>query len=361
MISSSVIGGAEACYLQMISGLSGLGYEVAAICEPGAELYEMSSKSCEKVYGVKMRDNADVFALAGLRRAMADFGPDLCHLHMNRATLLGALAARTMGVASLGTIQGEVRPIYAALPDYLTFCSGNVARYVRSRSSYVRRKPSFMLYNKVDCAMIDERALGGGRRFVREEFGFTQDSFVVCQVARLHPNKGQNYLIEAVASLAAAVPSLKCLIVGGGDALYEKTLKALSAKLNVEDRVVFTGTRLDVPKIVSGVDAFVLPSLQEGIPVTIMEAMALSVPVICFDVGGIRELCPDSGDERLLEFIRPKDVAGLAEKISAVAGNPSKYKKNAASASERIRKHFDSTAYISEVDAIYKHIFSGNK
>lgn len=358
VISSGVIGGAEACYLEMLSGLSGLGYAVGAVCAPGAELYELSLRSCAKVYPVAIRDNADLPALARICLAISDFRPDLCHLHMNRATLVGAIASGIMGVKSLGTIQGEVRPVYARFPDYLTFCSRNVAAHVRSLSASVSRKPSFMLYNKVDCAGIAGRAEGGGRDFVLAEFGLPEDAFVVCQVARLHPNKGQGILIEAVASLACRYPSIRCLIVGGGDEKYERDLKELARRKNVSEKIVFTGTRLDVPKIVSGADLFVLPSLQEGIPVTIMEAMALSVPVVCFDVGGIRELCAGTGGESIIDFASPKDAAGLAGRIAAAVEDPAAFRRSAAAASAHVRRRFDSATYLRDIDAIYRDIFS---
>jgi len=343
-----------------------LGYDVFAVCMPGGDLVEMTRKlfgdNCGgKVFEIAMRDNADVLALWRLYKLIRELKPDLCHLHMNRATLLGALAARFCGAASIGTIQGEVRPIYALFPDYLTFCSKNVADFVRSRSKLVAAKSAFFLYNKIDTRKFLELSSGGGRAFLKSEFGIPEDCFVVCEVARLHPNKGQRFFIDAVAANISNIPNIFGIVVGGGDNPdYLDGLKNQAEKSGVSSRIIFTGTRHDVPKILKGTDLFVLPSLQEGIPVTIMESLALGLPVLAFDVGGISELCrTHDGYENFIEFAAPEDAISLNEKLGKIFMSYNTYKKEAEKAAFHIKSNFDAGSYIRDVDAIYRHIFSG--
>jgi|GEM_PF-3131686 len=356
IISSSNIGGAEKCFLEMLSGLAGLGYKMAAVCS-GGELFNMVKGVCPETYAVDMMDNFDLFSLYKLKKIISETSPGLCHLHMNRATLLGALASKSCNVPSIGTIQGEVRPIYARFPDYLTFCSKNVADFVRKKSFKIRQKPSFFLYNRIDAALIRAQAKNAGRAFVSKEFGIPEDAFVLCIVARLHVNKGHEYLLDALSAVKEAIPSLYCLIVGAGEAKYEDALKKKASELHIADKVVFCGTRMDVPAILSGSDLFVLPSLQEGIPVTIMESLCIGLPVVAFDVGGISELCYDNGRMMpYIELIAPGDTVMLARRISEVFSNYAKYKSNAEKAALMIGSKYDKKAYIEEIDAIYKDV-----
>lgn len=358
IISSSTVGGAERCFLEMLEASGALGYEAAAVCAGGGELQKLASEVCGRVYTAPMADNADLFSLYKLYRIIKEYKPDLCHLHMNRATLLGALAARFAGVKSLGSIQGEVRPLYAYFPDFLTFCSKSVAWHVRSKSAAVAARPSFYLYNCVDNAALSKEAeAGGGRAFLTKEFGVPEKAFVICQVARLHPNKGQIYLINAVRENIEKIPGLFCLIVGGGDKKYRDGLIKAAAENGNGDRVIFTGTRLDVAKILGGSDLFVLPSLQEGIPMTIMEALSLKVPVAAFDVGGIRELCVGGSDaDSRIEFVAPRDMKALAAKIYEMYLGYPRYKAAAEKASEHIRCRYGKSSYFRDIGAIYKEI-----
>ncbi len=358
IISSSTVGGAERCFLEMLEASAALGYETAAVCAGGGELQKLASDVCGRVYTASMADNADLISLYKLFRIIKDYKPDLCHLHMNRATLLGALAARFAGVKSLGSIQGEVRPIYAYFPDYLTFCSKSVAAHVRSKSSAVAAKPSFYLYNCVDCAALEKVAAdAGGRAFLTKEFGVPGKAFVICQVARLHPNKGHIFVVDAVRENIERIPGLYCLIVGGGDKKYEDSLRKAAAEHNIGDRIIFTGTRLDVAKILGAADLFVLPSLQEGIPMTIMEALCLKVPVAAFDVGGIRELCEGGAHaESRIEFVAPRDAKALAAKIYDMYLNHPLYKAAAEKASGHINGRYGKSSYFRDIGAIYKDI-----
>ncbi|MEZ7890551.1 MAG: glycosyltransferase [Candidatus Wallbacteria bacterium] len=362
VISSGVMGGAEKCFLEMIDGLKGYGYDIAAVCAPGGELFDLTKKLCDEVYEIKFLDNADVFALWRLISVMKNSHFDICHLHMNRATLIGGAAAKMCGVKSVGTIQGEVKPIYGYFPDYLTYCSRNVAEFIRTRSHKVAQKPCFFLYNKIDTETVIKNSAGAGREFLKKEFNIPENAFVICEVARLHPNKGQKFLIEAVSILKDKIPDIYCLIVGDGDRNYAEELKNVARQNKIADRVIFTGLRLDAARIFKSSDLFVLPSLQEGIPVTVMEALCLQVPVAAFNVGGIHELCEtDAGYQNFIEFVNCGNVEGLSERIETIYRNYDNYKAKAAAASEHIVKNFDSKSYIKEIDAIYKNILGDNK
>ncbi len=360
IVSSSVIGGAEKCFLEMLSIARALNYETAAVCS-GGFLEKETRAICNNVYTVPMIDNADFYSLYRLYRIIKEFKADLCHLHMNRATLLGAIAARIAGVVSLGTIQGEVKPIYGYFPDYLTFCSENTANFLRTRSRAAAQKSSFFLYNCVDCGALETDSLNGGRFYLRQEFNVPEDAFIVCQIARMHKNKGHKFLIDAAARIINKIKNLYCVFIGGGDDNYMKLLRGQAEKMNISNRVIFGGVRTDVAKILSSVDLFVLPSLQEGIPITIMEALALGVPAVAFNVGGIYEISGGRAGERFVELITPGNTQALSDKIFEIYGDYSTYKNNAAKARLYIRKNYDKPHYINDIKALYNYILKRSR
>ena len=129
-------------------------------------------------------------------------------------------------------------------------------------------------------------------------------------MARLEPEKGHPTLLEAWSSVVAAVPNATLLVVGEGS--RREALEAMAHELGVADRVVFTGRRDDVPAVTAALDVAVLPSYREALGLTILEAMALSRPIVASNVGGIPEMVED-GVTGLL--VPPHDAEALAAAI----------------------------------------------
>lgn len=117
---------------------------------------------------------------------------------------------------------------------------------------------------------------------LRSELGIENSDFVFLSVGQLSVRKNHEVVIRALAKIRS--PKVKYLIVGFGE--LEEKLRILAKDLNVADRVIFAGYRGDVRKILHVVDAFAFPSLQEGLPVSLMEAMSVGLPIVCSAVRG---------------------------------------------------------------------------
>jgi glycosyltransferase involved in cell wall biosynthesis len=143
-----------------------------------------------------------------------------------------------------------------------------------------------------------------------EEYGMEPGSQIVGVVARLEPEKGHPTLLEAWPAVIRSVPDVYLLIVGEGS--RRDALEAQARELRIAHRVVFTGRRDDVPAVTAALDVAVLPSYREAQGLTILEAMALSRPVVASNVGGIPEMIED-GVTGLL--VPPHDPAALAAAI----------------------------------------------
>jgi len=168
--------------------------------------------------------------------------------------------------------------------------------------------PVSLIYNGVD---LERYAAHDSCCMLHVEFDIPTAAPIVGVVARLEPEKGHPTLLEAWPEVLATVPDAHLLVVGEGS--RREALEAQAAELGLHDRVVFTGRRDDVPAVTSALDVAVLPSYREAQGLSILEAMALSRPVVASAVGGIPEMIED-GRTGLL--VPPRDAPALAAAIT---------------------------------------------
>lgn len=208
-----------------------------------------------------------------------------------------------------------------------------------------------IVYNAIDLDIV--RA-GRSRESVFSEFSLPPGSFVIVTVGRLCPVKGQKELIQAMGRLICQIPGVVLLIVGKDlerNGRYETELRGLVLELGLTGKVIFTSYRADVFDLMHASDLFVLPSYVEGLPVTILEAMALGKPVIASGVGGVPELVIN-GETGLV--VPPGDIDRLAEAIMALWKDRKKASEMTASALERITTYFSHEKMMSQIFDIYE-------
>lgn len=154
-------------------------------------------------------------------------------------------------------------------------------------------KPSkiHVIYNGVDVQYIQGHFLS--RPELRKQWNCSDHDFVFGHVARLVPIKGQKYLLQAFALLLQQYKNIKLIIIGGGR--IEKELHELAEQLNIGQYVVFTGALPEAHRYMIGFDTFILPSLDEGLGVVLLEAMVAKLPIIASNVGGIPEIVENLG------------------------------------------------------------------
>lgn len=155
----------------------------------------------------------------------------------------------------------------------------------------------------------------------RQELGLTEEDFVIMSTGQLSIRKNHEVIIRALAKINEQ--NVKYLIVGFGE--LENYLKNLAKELNIEDRIVFAGYRNDVKEILHAVDAFAFPSLQEGLPVSLMEAMAVGLPIVCSNIRGNVDLIENNINGYLY---RKDDIEGFAEGINKLVNNSSDMSRN---------------------------------
>lgn len=159
-------------------------------------------------------------------------------------------------------------------------------------------------------------------RLIEENFPQLSDvtTFTILSVGELNGNKNHETIIRAVAQLNN--PKLKYIICGTGEKSEE--LESLSKNLQVEDQIEFLGYRNDLPEIYKNVDLFVFPSFREGLSLSLMEAMATGLPVVCSNIRGNVDLIVHNKGGYL---VNPGDVNGFATAINKIINSPVIQKK----------------------------------
>ena len=201
------------------------------------------------------------------------------------------------------------------------------------------------LHHGIDRDELEARA--GDRASTRAELGVGTDEVLLAHVANYRREKAHEVLIDAMAELASSRPEVRVVMVGQGQR-WDEVARHLATR-DLGDRIQMLGFREDVAAIVAASDALVLSSDHEGLPVAVMEALTLGVPVIATAVGGIPEAV-DDGVEGLL--VPPRDPVALAGAIERLAEDP-ELRARLGRAARRRSEAFDAATVTRHIEGAY--------
>jgi glycosyltransferase involved in cell wall biosynthesis len=173
------------------------------------------------------------------------------------------------------------------------------------------------------------------RDSMRSELGFEPRDHVMTMVGTFKRQKGHEHLVVAAAAIASRCSRVQFLLVGDGE--LRSDIERRVAAAGLQERFRFLGTRRDVPEILAASDSFVLPSLWEGLPVALVEAMASGLPVIATDVSGTRQVMVKG---RTGWLVPPGDAGCLADAMLELLANPMRAHAMAAAGRSRVVEHF---------------------
>ena len=174
------------------------------------------------------------------------------------------------------------------------------------------------------------------REAMQARFGFSPEDVVAVTAARLAPPKGHRYLLDALPLLLPDFPHLRLLLLGDGE--ERAALEAQRDALGLRGYVIFAGSVGGVPELLAGCDLFVLPSLWEGMPVALLEALAAGLPTLATRVAGTPEVIRD-GETGLL--VPPRDPAALADGLRRLLTDDALCARLAEAGPAHVRAHYD--------------------
>jgi glycosyltransferase involved in cell wall biosynthesis len=298
----------------------------------------------------------------GIARRFRELQPDIVHTFLLTASLYGRLGAVVAGVPIIiGTevnIYEHKKLLHAVAERLLLRGTDRVIASAESvRTFYVRQVHADpakidVIYNAVDWSQLVTTA---SRDAVRTSVGVPAGSPLAGIIARLTEQKAHRYLFDAMAE-TPALAALHLLVVGDGE--LRDDLRQRADRLGLSGRVHFLGARRDLGDLLSSIDIFVMPSLWEGLPLSMVLAMGAGLPVVATRVAGIPEVVHD-GVTGLL--VPPADVPALGSALSRLVADPALRRTIGAAACAFVRPRFGVDGYVAAVTGLYDQLLAATE
>jgi glycosyltransferase involved in cell wall biosynthesis len=324
---------------------------------PNGRLQPEYEKTGIPVYVVEKKPGLDIFFPFRLAKQMRSIKPDIVHTHNHNAWLYGGMAARLLNLRLVHT--EHTSPDYNAerwyliekfmsfFTDRITTVSRSVGRFMADVEGISAGKIT-VVHNGIDYSSYNRQTDIQAKKL---EFGIRPSDVVVGNVARLFPNKDQQMLLEAFRIVVDKIPYARLLIAGDGP--LKNDLLAKREQLKLTDNVSLLGNRRDIVELLSVFDVFVLPSIKEGLPMTILEAMCCNAAVIATDVDGNPEVVVDGETGYIVPARKP---AVLAEKIIELLQDKDKANLMGRAGRRRVEQEFSFGKMVKGYTDVYEKV-----
>jgi len=341
------VGGAELKLLELITRLNRNLFNISVICDGiGGPLEERFRALGVPVHFLPKARRFDYTLPFKLGRLARSLQADIMMTTLFFADIIGALSTfvyKPKALISWEAITGQLRAhqkkmyqLTSGRFDMVVAVSNSIWPYIIKDRGQDPQKIRTIYYG-VDL-----------RKFAPAPPHRNRTPFIFGTAARLVYQKGHRYLLEAIPEVVKEYPHARWELAGDGDKLEE--LRQQVAQLQIEPYVTFLGRRDDVPDLLAHWDAFVLPSLWEGFPNVLLEAMARSRPVIATDVEGSGELVVPEETGLLVE---KKNSQALAQAMKALLANPGRAETWGAAGRKRVEDHFSVGKQVMEFEELY--------
>lgn len=359
IVEDMKVGGQESIIASLTRGLDPAIFDVRVWCTRagGQVADELRAEGFDvQILGlVGMRRLQDVLALT---KRLRDEAIDVVHTHAWGGGLVGRSAAL---YARTPVVVGHVHGIYNYISKLhllidsalsrastLTICCSQAARDFMLSNQAVPGEKVTVIYNGIDLSPFHARS-SEGKQATRQELGIGERDPVVGAVGHLVAHKGHEHLIQAFPKVLESHPRCRLLLIGDGR--RRERLARLAHDLGVADQTIFTGVRRDVPRLLSTMDVFVLPSLNEALGLAIIEAMASRVPVVASKVGGIPEVVRHRETGLLVEPASPQQ---LADAVLEILHGPKLAQSMSQAGLDRCRAEFSVESMVAKIAYLYQ-------
>ncbi len=346
VIDTLRIGGAERMLFDLAHSLAKNEFScrVYTIVERG-ELAAEFERVGIPVKNIGKQGKISLGTIRGLREAWKEWQPNIVHTHLFAGDTYGRLAAWCSGIPVITTehnmnldevgMKKFIRTILSWCTDQIIAVSQAVKNY-SVEVEHISSKKISVIYNGVNPV-----------RFSPATQPLSHTIPVVGMTSRLHPNKGHEFFLQALAQLPP--DSYRAVIVGSGT--EQERIEKLSKTLGIQAQVRFAGLVQDVPRALREIDLVVLPTVQEGFGLSVVEAMMTGKTVVAFNTGSMQEVI-EHGKTGWL--IPPRDVNALSQAIRLFLSDANLRRRIGLAARESAVKHFSLNRMVEQYATVYK-------
>ncbi|NPV93437.1 MAG: GT4 family glycosyltransferase PelF [Firmicutes bacterium] len=364
VIGGGEVGGAEEHVLALLTRLNRKYFEPYLICLCRGPFAALAREKGVPTTEIIMQHKLDLTTVPRIRSFIKENQLDLVHTHGVRANLVARLAARLEGRPVVTTVHSALRYDYtsrleATIAGFISRLTTPLADRIIAVSEAVRadlvasgarNERIITIYNGLDFSRFSDARPAD---IVRRELGLAPDQLIVALIGRLHPVKGHVYFFQAAAEVLKQLPDVRFLAVGDGPLREE--LKQLVCDLGIAEQVIFTGYYSDIKNILGTIDILCLPSLMEGLPLVVLEAMYFGKPAVASRVGGIPEVVAD-GQTGLL--VPPQDAAALARGLLRLLSDAD-LRRRLGEAGQALAQQFSIDNMVKRTEELYTQVLRG--
>lgn len=305
------------------------------------------------------RGQLDLGTVFRIKKFIVDAQIDIIHTHNYKSDLLGFWASRLVGIKWVGTnhvwhsTDGKLKFYETLDAFFLKFADKVTAVSQEIKDDLVHKgfkgEKVAVIDNGIDIGKFQHKMNAGELK--RALFNLSEDSFVVVIVGRLAKEKGHDIFFRAAQGIIEKYPHIKFLVIGDGP--LRSSLEIIVNDMGLSQNVIFAGIRNDMPHIYAMCDLMVNSSYIEGLPMTILEAMAAHVPVIATRIGAVPKVIDDQKNGIFLEA---GDVDALAKAIVELMEDAPKRKRFADEAYQDVCERFSDDRMAQRYCEIYKEM-----
>jgi glycosyltransferase involved in cell wall biosynthesis len=350
---SDGLGGQEKRVLAEAAGLIERGHYAAIVCRKHAQIKAGAEENGIDVHTLPLRKPYDLVSIIRLSQFLKANNFDIVNTHSGVDSWIGGLAARLAKVPVLARTRHLNIPLKRSLlnfihylPDVYITCGENMKDNLVEQCGFPEDKV-VSIPTGVSPKFFEVKK----NREARIKYGLDINSAVITNVGILRSVKGHEITLKAVKPVIEAVPNAKFLIVGDGP--RKEALEKFARDLGISKHVTFTGFIEDIPEIYSFTDAAVLSSWSEGLPQSVIQAMAAGVPVAATKAGGVPEVVVH---EKTGILVEPGDHEGLAKGIIRILNNPDVAATFAENARRFVVKEHSSGHMIDRIERLYREL-----
>jgi succinoglycan biosynthesis protein ExoA len=286
---------------------------------------------------------------------------ELVCTHGYKADILGTIAARTVGIPVVCFLRGWTAEdwkvqFYELLDRAALLFADRIVCLSETQARQFSTKPWFsgrtrVVLNAIDDGDVTAQDRSNAQQVLRRRFRISNVGPIVAAAGRLSPEKGTAHFIDAIPAIRTQAAHARFVIFGDGP--LKAALQAKSQRLGLDDVLCFTGHLPDFLEVLPGIDVLVNPSLSEVMPNVVLESMALGVPVLATDVGGVGEI---AGKEKAVCLIPPGNSKSLAQGVIGLLRDPERRQQLGRAGRDRTRTAFGSAKQRCQLRSLYAEL-----
>jgi glycosyltransferase involved in cell wall biosynthesis len=350
--SSKGWGGQENRTLQESIGIRKLGARVLILCQPDSMLYEQALTEDTEVRTCKMRKSYDFPAIKYILKLIKTENIDVINTHSGKDSFLAGIAGRISRKRPIVVRTRHLalpitsRVTYSLLPHMVVTVSAYVRQYLIKEG--ISPENVVAIPTGIDLSKFNPESATDN---LRDQLGLKEDISIVGTIAILRIKKGHRVLLDAIPLISKEIPEAVFIFAGEGP--QKGNILNRINNLSLSNKVFMLGMRRDISNILKSIDLFVLPTLQEALGTSFLEAMAMEKPVVGTNVGGVGEVIKNGVNGYLVE---PNNPATLSEAVIKILRNKKRARMMGIEGRKIVEQNFTVEKMCERMYALYSSL-----